>query len=138
LHILLHPISIFCLKDWNWSSICLNRLPWLIDLLIEVFMTVKIEIVSTSWVSMFNLDCWCVQLLLIWSFLIVLVSEVKIWQISILSLKQIVYRFLLSYTLVFYKNLQSLFTDRVRNVVITKSPDRDMIVAGLFKQIDHP
>jgi hypothetical protein len=51
------------IKDcYGWST-CLNRLSWLIDLLIEVFMTVKIEIVSTSWV------CWCVQLLLIFSFL---------------------------------------------------------------------
>jgi hypothetical protein len=34
-----------------------------------------------------------------------------------------------NYTLVFYKNVQTLLTDRVRNVVITKIPDKDMIVA---------
>ena len=47
----------------------LNRLSWLIDWLIGNILTVKIEIVSTSWVSMVTLDCWCVQLLLIFNFL---------------------------------------------------------------------
>jgi hypothetical protein len=41
-----------------------------------------------------------------------------------------------SYTLVFYRNLQSLFTDRVRNVVITKSPEKDMIVADHINQVN--
>jgi hypothetical protein len=41
-----------------------------------------------------------------------------------------------SYTLVFYKNLQSLFTDRVRNVVITKSPEKDKIVADNINQVN--
>jgi hypothetical protein len=41
-----------------------------------------------------------------------------------------------SYTLVFYKNVETLFTDRVRNVVITKSPDKDMIVADHMNQVN--
>ena len=41
-----------------------------------------------------------------------------------------------SYTLVCYKNVETLFTDRVRNVVITKSPDRDMIVADDMNQVN--
>jgi hypothetical protein len=40
-----------------------------------------------------------------------------------------------SYTLVFYKNVETLFTDRVRNVVITKS-DKDMIVADHMNQVN--
>jgi hypothetical protein len=42
-----------------------------------------------------------------------------------------------SYTLVCYKNVETLFTDRVRNVVITKSPDRDMIVADHMNQVNR-
>ena len=41
-----------------------------------------------------------------------------------------------SYTLVCYKNVEALLTDRVRNVVITKSPDRDMIVADHMNQVN--
>ena len=41
-----------------------------------------------------------------------------------------------SYTLVCCKNVETLFTDRVRNVVITKSPDRDTIVADHMNQIN--
>jgi hypothetical protein len=41
-----------------------------------------------------------------------------------------------TYTLVFYKNVETLFTDRVRNVVITKSPDKDMIVADQMNQVN--
>jgi hypothetical protein len=41
-----------------------------------------------------------------------------------------------SYTLVCYKNVETLFTDRVRNVVITKSPDKDMIVADQMNQVN--
>ena len=41
-----------------------------------------------------------------------------------------------SYTLVCYKNVETLFTDRVRNVVITKSPDIDMIVADDMNQVN--
>ena len=41
-----------------------------------------------------------------------------------------------NYTLVCYKNVKTLFTDRVRNVVITKSPDRDMIVADHMNQVN--
>jgi hypothetical protein len=40
-----------------------------------------------------------------------------------------------SYILVCYKNVETLFTDRVRNVVITKSPDRDMIEADHMNQV---
>jgi hypothetical protein len=40
------------------------------------------------------------------------------------------------YTLVFYKNVKTLFTDRVRNVVITKSPDKDMTVADHMNQVN--
>ena len=40
------------------------------------------------------------------------------------------------YTLECYKNVETLFTDRVRNVVITKSPDRDMIVADHMNQVN--
>jgi hypothetical protein len=39
-----------------------------------------------------------------------------------------------NYTLVCYKNVETLLTDRVRNVVMTKSPDKDMIVR--FARID--
>ena len=41
-----------------------------------------------------------------------------------------------NYTLVCYKNVETLFTDRVRNVVITKSPDRDMIEADHMNQVN--
>jgi hypothetical protein len=41
-----------------------------------------------------------------------------------------------NYTLVCYKNVETLFTDRVRNVVITKSPDIDMIVADDMNQVN--
>ena len=41
-----------------------------------------------------------------------------------------------TYTLVCYKNVETLFTDRVRNVVITKSPDKDMIVADQMNQVN--
>jgi len=41
-----------------------------------------------------------------------------------------------TYTLVCYKNVETLFTDRVRNVVITKSPDRDMIEADHMNQVN--
>ena len=41
-----------------------------------------------------------------------------------------------NYTLVFYKNVQTLFTDRIRNVVITKIPDKDMIVADHMNQVN--
>ena len=41
-----------------------------------------------------------------------------------------------SYILVCYKNVETLFTDRVRNVVITKSPDRDMTVADHMNQVN--
>jgi hypothetical protein len=41
-----------------------------------------------------------------------------------------------NYTLVCYKNVETIFTDRVRNVVITKSPDRDMIVADHMNQVN--
>jgi hypothetical protein len=41
-----------------------------------------------------------------------------------------------TYTLVYYKNVETLFTDSVRNVVITKSPDKDMIVADHINQVN--
>jgi hypothetical protein len=41
-----------------------------------------------------------------------------------------------NYTLVCYKNLETLFTDRVRNVVIMKSPDKAMIVADHMNQVN--
>jgi hypothetical protein len=41
-----------------------------------------------------------------------------------------------SYTLVCYENVETLFTDRVRNVVITKSPDKDMIVADQMNLVN--
>ena len=41
-----------------------------------------------------------------------------------------------TYTLVCYKNVETLFSDGVRNVVITKSPDRDMIVADHMNQVN--
>ena len=41
-----------------------------------------------------------------------------------------------NYTLVCYKNVETHFADRVRNVVITKSPDRDMIVADHMNQVN--
>jgi hypothetical protein len=41
-----------------------------------------------------------------------------------------------NYTLVYYKNLETLFTDRVRNVVIMKSPDKAMIVADHMNQVN--
>jgi len=41
-----------------------------------------------------------------------------------------------SYTLVCYKNVETLFTDRVRNVVITKSPDIETIVADHMNQVN--
>jgi hypothetical protein len=41
-----------------------------------------------------------------------------------------------NYTLVFYKNVETLFTDRVRNVVITNSPDKDMIVADHMNKVN--
>jgi len=41
-----------------------------------------------------------------------------------------------TYTLVCYKNVETLFTDRVRNDVITKSPDRDMIEADHMNQVN--
>ena len=52
-------------------------------------------------------------------------------------LSMLIYKFSpFSYTLVFYRNLQSLFTDRVRNVVITQSPEKDMIVADHINQVN--
>ena len=41
-----------------------------------------------------------------------------------------------SYILECYKNVETLLTDKVRNVVITKSPDRDMIVADHMNQVN--
>ena len=41
-----------------------------------------------------------------------------------------------SYTLECYQNVETLFTDRIRNVVITKSPDRDMIVADHMNKVN--
>jgi hypothetical protein len=38
--------------------------------------------------------------------------------------------------LVFYKNVETLLTDRVRNVVIMKSPEKDMIVADHMNQVN--
>ena len=115
----------------------------MIDWLIRVIMIVKIEIVSTSWVSMVTLDCWCVQLLLI-SFLcfyisthfslIVFFNLILLFAIFFLSI--LISEFSpFSYTLVCYKNVETIFTDRVRNVVITNSPDRDMIVADHMNQV---
>jgi hypothetical protein len=52
-------------------------------------------------------------------------------------LSMLIYEFSpFNYTLVFYKNVETLFTDRVRNVVITNSPDKDMIVADHMNQVN--
>ena len=114
-------------------------------------MTVKIEIVSTSWVSKITLACWCVQLLLIFSFLcfifFTLINVLPIlFYCFVLNLFLLLAKFFLSiliyefspfsYTLVCYKNVETLFTDRVRNIVITKSPDRDTIVADHMNQVN--
>ena len=54
-----------------------------------------------------------------------------------LFLSLLIYEFSPFYsTLVFYKNVETLFTDRVRNLVITKSLDRDMIVADHMNQVN--
>jgi hypothetical protein len=41
-----------------------------------------------------------------------------------------------NYTLVCYKNVETLLIDRVRCVVITKNPDRDMIEADHMNQVN--
>ena len=52
-------------------------------------------------------------------------------------LSMLIYEFSpFNYTLVCYKNVETIFTDRVRNVVITKSPDRNMIVADHMNQVN--
>ena len=115
-------------------------------------MTVKIEIVSTSWVSMVTLACWCGQLLLIFSFLCFYIFHVDKCSSSSFLLFLFFNLFLLltkfflsiliyefspfSYILECYKNVETLFTDRVRNIVITKSPDKDMIVADHINQVN--
>jgi hypothetical protein len=54
-----------------------------------------------------------------------------------LFLSMLIYEFSpFNYTLVCYKNVETLFTDRVGNVVITKSPDRDMIEADHMNQVN--
>jgi hypothetical protein len=54
-----------------------------------------------------------------------------------LFLSMLIYEFSpFNYTLVCYKNVETLFTDRVRNVVITKSPDRDTIEADHMNQVN--
>ena len=54
-----------------------------------------------------------------------------------LFLSMLIYAFSpFNYTLVCYKNVETLLTDRVRNVVITKSPDRDMIEADHMNQVN--
>ena len=147
----MHPFSIVHIKDCYWWSTCLNRLSWLIDLLIEVIMTVKIEIVSTFWISKVTIACWCVQLLLIFRFLCFYIFHVdkcssSFFLFFFFNLFLLLAKFFLSiliyefspftYTLVCYKNVETLFTDRVRNFVITKSPDKDMIVADQMNQVN--
>jgi hypothetical protein len=52
-------------------------------------------------------------------------------------LSMLIYEFLpFNYTLVCYKNVETLFTDKVRNVVITKNPDKDIIVAVHMNQVN--
>jgi hypothetical protein len=52
-------------------------------------------------------------------------------------LSMLIYEFSpFSYTLGCYKYVETLLTDRVRNVVITMSPDRDMIVADHMNQVN--
>ena len=114
-------------------------------------MTVTFEIVSTSWVSKVTLACWCVQLLLIFSFLCFYIFHVDkcssssfllfffnlFFSLAKFFLSILIYEFSpFSYILECYKNVETLFTDRVRNVVITKSPDRDMIVADHMNQVN--
>jgi hypothetical protein len=54
-----------------------------------------------------------------------------------LFLSLLIYEFSpFNYTLVCYKNVETLLTDRVRNVVITKIPDRDMIEADHMNQVN--
>ena len=56
---------------------------------------------------------------------------------AMLFLSMLIYEFSpFNYTLVCYKNVETLFTDRVRNAVITKSPDRDMIEADHMNQVN--
>jgi hypothetical protein len=69
---LVQPIWIFHIKDSATDDQSVYHdwlIDWSIDWLIGVIMTVKFEIVSTSWVSKVTLACWCVQFLLIFSFL---------------------------------------------------------------------
>ena len=114
-------------------------------------MTVKFEIVSTSWVSKVTLACWWVQLLLIFSFLCFYIFHVDkcssssfllfffnlLLLLAKFFLSILIYEFSpFSYILECYKNVETLFTDKVRNVVITKSPDRDMIVADHMNQVN--
>ena len=57
--------------------------------------------------------------------------------LAMLFLSLLIYEFSPFYsTLVFYKNFETLFTDRVRNLVITKSLDTDMIVADHMNQVN--
>jgi hypothetical protein len=57
--------------------------------------------------------------------------------LAMLFLSLLIYEFSPFYsTLVFYINVETLFTDRVRNLVITKSLDRDMIVADHMNQVN--
>jgi hypothetical protein len=54
-----------------------------------------------------------------------------------LFLSMLIYEFSpYNYTLVCSKNVETLFTDRVGNVVITKSPDRDMVEADHMNQVN--
>jgi hypothetical protein len=138
-------ISIFPLKDCYWWSICLNILSWLIDLLIEAIMTVKIEIVSTSWVSMVTLDSWCVQLLLIFSFLyLFFFTFLFYWFFKIWFCYWSCFFFLcwftsfLLLTIHWYdaKMLKHFLQIELENIVITNSPDKDMIVADHMNQVN--
>ena len=83
-------------------------------------MTVKIEIVDECSSSSFLLFFFNLFLLLAKFFLSMLIYEFSPF----------------NYTLVCYKNVETIFTDRVRNVVITKSPDRNMIVADHMNQVN--
>jgi hypothetical protein len=83
-------------------------------------MTVKIEIVDEFSSSSFLLFFFNLFLLLAKFFLSMLIYEFSPF----------------NYTLVCYKNVETIFTDRVRNVVITKSPDRNMIVADHMNQVN--
>jgi hypothetical protein len=68
-------------------------------------------------------------------FLIVFLKLILLLAMFFLSM--LIYEFSpINYTLVCYKNVETLFTDRVRNVVITKNPDRDMIVADDMNQVN--